>query len=357
MKLAETSKIRAVPIQFIETSSGVILKRGCCEFKVSGEKATAVLHHILRLTAGRGASIEEICNQYALPNRPAVHDLIDQLVAKRILVPAEEAQPLNGPETSLDIFYWHFGESTQKITTRLNRTHIAVLGVNTITRRLAASLSASGITNADVIDFPLLRNLRFYDENGLLDVSQWELGLPLEYEAWLDKFDGQSPNCIVAATDFGAHEVLREWNNFCVKKNLHYLPVVLQNLIGFVGPLVVPGETPCFECLRARQNSHFSDVETERAAEQRSFESQPFIGAHPTMASILGDLAAFELIRFYSDVLPRQNMGRLIEVNLLATYMKARKVLKVPRCSVCSVLNKTASIELVNHTPLTTRQS
>ena len=53
------------------------------------------------------------------------------------------------------------------------------------------------------------------------------------------------------------------------------------------------------------------------------------------MGSILGDLAAMELTKFFSGVMPVK-AGYLIEVNLLEPLMKTRRVLRVPRCLACA---------------------
>jgi molybdopterin-synthase adenylyltransferase len=346
MRLTETTRLKSLSVQFIQIPAGVILKRGCTELRISGEGIAQVVQQILHRASTCNATLQEIRDQFAHPKRQAVYDLIDQLVAKRILVAADDG-PLSaeGPESSLEIFYWHFGEPASQVTAHLNNHHVAILGVNCISRQLALSLSACGMVNVEIIDFPLLRNLRLFDESGHLNLNQWIGNLPLDYEAWTEKIDQNPPTCLVATSDFGAHEAIRELNSLCVERNYHFLPVVLQNLVGFLGPFVVPGETACFECLRARQNSNFNDPEIERATEATSFQGQSFIGYHPSMASILGDIAAFEVTRFYGGVLPKRNVGCLLEINLLAMYMTSRKVLKVPRCLVCSPLNRTAPIE------------
>lgn len=346
MKIAETALLHVLPVQFIQTSTGVVLKRGCTELRITGEGVAGIVQRILQAVSTRKMTVQEIRDQFSSPKRQAVTELIDQLIAKRILTTADHNESLpQGPESSLEIFYWHFGRSASEVTDTLNNYHLAILGVNFISRQMAGSFLASGVSNIDIVDVPLLRNLRLFDENGLLRFDQWNGKLPLDYEGWVEKLDRYSQMCIIATTDFGTHDTLRELNAFCNKRKYHFLPVVLQNLVGFVGPLVVPGETACFECVRARQNSHFNDPETERTTEVESFQGQPFIGFHPSMASILGDIAAFEITRFYSGVLPRKNVGCLLEINLLATSMTSRKVLKVPRCLVCSPLNKTACTE------------
>jgi len=44
-------------------------------------------------------------------------------------------------------------------------------------------------------------------------------------------------------------------------------------------------------------------------------------------------------------------------VNLMRPMIKVRRVLKLPRCAVCSPLHKTASIEIVNQFSAQTNES
>jgi molybdopterin-synthase adenylyltransferase len=341
-----SQKLRALPVQLLEITGSVILKRGCTEFRVSGEEASEVLKRVLTITSAGNATCQEICEQFGLPKRQAVQVLLEQLVARHILVFSDDADfGTNDAESGLDIFYWHFNTSARKVTEELNTRHIVILGVNCISRQLVTSLVASDMVNVQVVDIPLLRNLRLFDEHERLEISKWTGPLPIAYQAWVDKAHQSTRDCLIATSDYGNHEVLREWNKFCVERHIHFLPVVLQDVIGYVGPFVVPGETACFECLRARQNAHFDDPEKERATEEVAYEAQSVIGFHPSMASILGDIAAFELTKFYSGVLPRWNVGSLIEVNLLATHLTVRKVLKVPRCLICSPLKAQSPVE------------
>lgn len=346
MSLAPWVKLKALPVQFLQSPAGVILKRGCTELRISGEGATDAVQRVLRMTIERQATLEQICEQFALPNREQVGSLIHELVKKRILVSVDDHIGGEGPETNLEIFYWHFGEPAFKVAERINACKFFILGVNFVSRQLATSLFSSGVTAVQIVDQPLLRNIRLFDEAGQLDVSQWTIPKPLDFRAWLTDFDNKSPSCIVATSDFGAHDIFREWNRFCVEQNCHFFPVILQNLAGYIGPLVIPRETSCFECLRARQNSHLTDTSGQQVIEENAFEGQLFIGFHPSMASVVGDIAGFELTRFYGGVLPAQKVGTLIEVSLVTRYMATHNVLRVPRCPTCSALNKQAPVEM-----------
>ncbi len=348
MILSEQQKLRALPVQLVEFRDGVILKRGSTEFRVKGEGSIAAIQQVLWMTTTTQSTSQEICEKFSHPQRPIVQNLIDQLRTRNILVPSDDVR---GQATILeshqDIFYWNFSESHQTVSKKIDDQEIVILGVNFISRQLVASFLDSGVTKIKVVDFPLLRNLRLFDEQGELNYKHWEniTVKPQDYHQWIKGHSRQKHSCIVATSDFGNHETLRYWNQFCIEYNYHYLPVVLQNIVGYIGPFIVPQETACFECLRARQNSNFIDPEIERATEEKAFEGQAVVGFHPSMASILGNIAAFELIKFYSGSLPGKNVGALIEINLLATFMAVRKILKNPRCQVCSPLLTRAPLE------------
>jgi thiazole/oxazole-forming peptide maturase SagC family component len=135
------------------------------------------------------------------------------------------------------------------------------------------------------------------------------------------------------------------WNRYCVENEIAFLPVVLRRLIGEIGPFVVPRETACYECLTARQNSHLREHRALRAVEAQSPYGQAISGFFPSMGSILGDMAALELVKFYSGGMPYR-VGHFIEVNLLATVLDSHKVLRVPRCRTCAATMTTSSFGL-----------
>jgi bacteriocin biosynthesis cyclodehydratase domain-containing protein len=334
-------KLVAPPLQLIGQDDGIILVRGCVELRISGARAAETVQIVLDATRSGGATRQEIGERFAEPDRAGVAELVEELVRRRLLAPAgSPAAPTVASEGALDVFYWHFGESTERVLESLNARRVAVMGVNTISRQLATSLGAAGVRNVEVVDFHALRNLRLFDDSGGLKPEEWPAWIvpPLNYDDWADGLDPEELGCLVATSDFGAGHLLRDFNEFCVARDRHFLPVVLDRMIGFVGPLVIPGETACYECLRGRENAGMDDPETRRAVEFAAAQRQAVNGFHPSLTAILGEVAALELVKFYSGVMPR-SVGRLVEVNLLAVEMRARKVLKLPRCSVCSPVN------------------
>ena len=352
-KASSSDILRALRVQLVDAGDGVIVKRGRVETKIVGEEAVAIVQTLLIAAGGEGATVSDICNQFPAPERSIVETLIGELKSRRILVPVDASGPRPPTaEDGLDVFYWHFGESAAAVRERLASCGLAIVGVNHVSRRLASALAEAGTNNIEIVDYPLLCNLRMFDARGDILVEEWPAPLapPLSYDRWAAEVEVEKLGCLIATSDFGGLQLMRRWNEFCVKHRIHFFPIVLQDLIGFVGPLVVPGETACFECLRARQNSHLTDPRTHRLTESVAFEGQAIAGFHPSMASILGDIAAMELARFYGGWSAPRSIGTLIEVNLLATEVRPRKVLKIPRCRVCSSVNKRSSTTLDKNT-------
>lgn len=340
----DTKKLRAVPLQLIEVENGIILRRGCVQVKFSGPSVTEAVRLVLDTVTGNEATPEEIRSMFPTALHSAVDQMITRLVANRLLMPVDgNGFAVDSGDTSLDVFYWHFGETTTQVTQRLNNSRIVILGVNSISRRLTSSLVAGGLENFEIIDVPHLRNRRLFDNAQRLIDDEWQVQLkrPIAYQQW--QIETAQVDCVVATSDFGDIEQIRQWNRICVEMKWPILPVVLADLIGYVGPLVIPGETACYECLYARQNSNLNDYEARRIAQCTASEAQSVIGFHPSMASVLADLATLELTKFYSGVLPNWKVGNLIEVKLLVPELKCRKILKIPRCSICSPLLSRAS--------------
>jgi bacteriocin biosynthesis cyclodehydratase domain-containing protein len=336
--------LHAFPSLVVEENDGVRLRRGCVELRIRGEGAARIVRGILDATLDRNASLEEILHRFPLADHPAVVDLIDELMKRLILIQSDDSvfEEQEGP---LEIFYWHFGEGKESINARIDSLQLSILGVNSISRQLVATLLESGISNIQVIDQPQLRNLRLFDQDGQFMTSDWKLDpQPIPEELW----DTESLGCLIATSDIGSGQEMKQWNSFCLKHNIQFLPVVLQDMIGYVGPLVVPGETACFECMTSRWNSNLDGEESRWDFFRADLEN--IVGYHPAMASMLGSIAAFELTKFYGVRLPLSAVGRLIEVNLLTMEMQSRKVLRVPRCPACSSLHLHAPMSLSKNT-------
>src|ERR1700712_2291811 len=337
----QAPKLKALPVQLIELGEDVVLKRGRIELKVSGPGAATAVQRLLVLLGGEGRTQQELLEHFAAPDRTAIEALVQHLQSKRILVGDGQAPTAGEPETNLDVFYWHFGTTTDKVRGSLAGKRFLIVGVNPISRQLATTLQREAPGCVDLADVPGLRDVNLFDEDGRLLESQWSSATrPTLHVANSSQIDPDRYDCLIGTSDRGGSAALREWNEICVLHGRNFLPVTLQDLVGYIGPLVVPHETACLERVRLRQDSHLSDPIARRTAEAESGNSRGIHGFHPVMATVLAEMAVFELIRFYGIGWPWWRVGSLIEVNLLASSCMAHKVLRLPRCPVCTTLHE-----------------
>jgi thiazole/oxazole-forming peptide maturase SagC family component len=343
---SEIKSFVSLPVQIIDLENGVVVVRGCTEFKVIGNYASEAIRSIWAI-ASEGASKEDILSYFSAPDHETIINLIDKLIEKHILVSyAEKNLSSNTIESNMEIFYWHFGEQEKTATARLNEKVFVILGVNAISRQLAVSLKSAGLSKFSVIDYKASRNQRMFLDDKL-KTEEWPdtLAQPEDYSSWTQSQPANDIDCIIATSDFASTPIMRDWNRFCVENKVDFLPVMLRKMVGNVGPFVIANETACYECLMARENTHFDDPVLQRKSELASFYGQAVSGFYPSMASILGDISALELTKFYSGVM-RYKVGSLIEVSLLEPALRSRKVLRAPRCPVCSGAKKHASYSL-----------
>lgn len=335
----------ALPVQIQKADDGVYVVRGPTVFKVGGQGAAEVLEALFSAIGPEGATPSSIAALFAAPHRPAILTLIDQLRARRILVPASPSSPdptlEPEAESEQDIFYWSFGTTVKEVHNRLSEVRVAVLGVNAISERLFPALQAAGFSDTTLVDVPLLRNVRQFSggtppawASAAVSEDEWNSGTVLDTGVTL-----------VATSDYGGVEQMRAWNRRAVSAGSTFLPVLLDRFTAFVGPLVVPGGTPCYACLLARENSNLDNPAASRATEAGAFHGQFVNGFLPSMASIAADVGVVELLRFHCRALPYK-VGALIEIKMLMASMTARPLLKVPHCPVCSPLRLHPAVNL-----------
>src|ERR1700747_2390311 len=119
-----TQKLRALPVQAIPDSSGILLTRGCTETIIAGDLAEPILQVVLSLLNLSPLTRDEILEHFDLELRTEASTLIDNLCYRCFVSPADDE---NGDhrETSLDVFYWQLGGKALSVRKRIEEARIA----------------------------------------------------------------------------------------------------------------------------------------------------------------------------------------------------------------------------------------
>jgi bacteriocin biosynthesis cyclodehydratase domain-containing protein len=344
----EDARYSLLGVQVIPHGGGVVLRRGATRVFLEGEGVGELVDLILaRAAEGQGIKPADLWASLSGARRGAFSDLIRTLTERRFLVAFDETVTganEDGSNRKEEIFFWNHGTNFAAVTGALASVDLVVFGVNHVGLALLGNLRGCGFRGVTLVDHPTLRNLDFYDPTGelRLEIASALPVTPKLFENFGGK-SGASPSCYVVCSDFGGLALMRDWNRHCVENGILFYPVVLQETVSYLGPLVVPEEGPCFECMWSRRASNLADPARELAIQMQAFHGQRVVGYLQAMARVAADLAAIDLLKYFSAALPGGIAGRLIEADLMAPSIKARNVLKVPRCPVCSRLRQSSA--------------
>jgi molybdopterin-synthase adenylyltransferase len=338
----EGSRLRAYPVRIVDHGADTVVKRGVVEIKILGTGSATIVRRLFDLLSREGLHRDELIARFPEMLRPDLSALLDELIARRFVHGSHEAQaPDAAIESGRGVFYWHFGTCESQIRDALTKRKIAIVGLNVISTQIAARLDTEAGLTLTLVDEPFLRGnpKSTADQASAIGfaVHPATSSKQIVSESEISELD-ENYDCVIATCESDGQHSLRRWNKYCIHRKIPFLPIFVVDLIGYVGPFVIPGQTACFECLRFRQDSNMSDPALARLFESAASDSGR-LACHPSITTILSEIAAIELIRFFGIGWPWWRVGTLIEMNVITMSTKTRKVLKLPRCPICGSIN------------------
>lgn len=104
---------------------------------------------------------------------------------------------------------------------------------------------------------------------------------------------------------------------------------------GIVGPLIVPGESSCYECFRRRREANLPEADEygafEEAADRRQESPGPDVRAFERVVAGLGTVDALNYLTYGFGF----TAGRIVHYDFATFSMEVNDVLPMPRCPVC----------------------
>ncbi len=343
------NKFIILPCQIIEKKDCIIIQRGTERLMIQNTNVLVIIRVIQKALLERPKTIVALLSLFAEPIKPIVQNFIQTLIRKRFIIDEsndiKDLKPNLSQETPQDVFYWHFNQFQSSIAKILNTKTWAFIGVNLLNKYIIKALQRDQLKNFVVIDDTCLRNIKFFNDQHQITDDFWlQPSIKIMNEANFLKNNLADIGFIVAASEFGSFFLLEKWNEFAVNNNIPFYSLILQDMIGYAGPLVIPKECACFACLKARQNSTVTNFEEKRLTEPYAFEGQTTVAYHLSMVKVLAEIGVFELIKFKANIF--WEIGTFSEINLLNNSMWRRKLLKAPRCLVCSEFNKNPAVNI-----------
>jgi oxazoline/thiazoline synthase len=169
--------------------------------------------------------------------------------------------------------------------------------------------------------------------NGLAGLEGAFAGLGIRIVA-----EGDVADLTVVLADDTLHPGLMEWNRSCHEARLPWLLAKPSGLVVTCGPLVVPGQSACWECLAQRLRAN---RETETYLQEKlglpAPPPVPDVGTAATRMMAAGWIAT-EVARHLAAEEGTEEPSQLLALDLVARTLVSHPVTRRPQCAVCGDL-------------------
>jgi bacteriocin biosynthesis cyclodehydratase domain-containing protein len=313
----------------------VVVKRGVHEILISGPEAGEVVSMVIdRLS--ESADFDAILESLPYSVRSAADRILRTMRTRNLLV--ETARTVaTSPRTyaiepSHEAFFAALDADPEAIQARLLSATLVVYGLNRTSLALVRTIIPLGIGAVQAVSHPVLDNYSVADEWSA-DFLESAYGKRLTTTT-SPAGPVDSADLVVATSDWGRAQALLDINRSTVATATPFLPVWLDGDDGFLGPLVITGETACLRCVVDSRRLSRGPGPTLIAA--RLNVARVFETTMGPVADICGCIAAMEALKFLTDCAPSAVVGQSVEANQAAMTFTARRVLKFARCPDCS---------------------
>ncbi len=145
---------------------------------------------------------------------------------------------------------------------------------------------------------------------------------------------------VVAAPGVGEAGALFRLNRRALRRGTTWLPAhPYDGRIAAVGPLIVPGETPCFHCFLLRRAAAVDYGQELLALERRL----PAARSSAALDRLTAELTVLQAVRWLGVRDPSIPGVLLVAERSPAPRITRHEVLRVPRCPVCSGVAEVAA--------------
>lgn len=274
------------------SSDEAVVKKGFAEVRCRFPGVADVLERVAELADG--CISEEILVESFPPSiKSEVQLLVRGLRARGFFEKAED---------HADSFWLSVGVLAPNAAVRLSEASAFVIGTGPIADSTASALVASGVGNVNTgSDVPTTGNC----------------------DLWC------------AAVEEPADPSLLDVAARALSAGVVFLPTWIDDLCIRVGPMTHPYDTACLRCYLLRADSNDPEMEVHRLLRQQDNLDSCGAGLLPPMASMAGQIAGMEAVKYLSG-LPVTTAGHIIEMSLVPFRCDVRRVLRIPRCPMCS---------------------
>lgn len=131
-----------------------------------------------------------------------------------------------------------------------------------------------------------------------------------------------------------APALLTAINQAALAADLPWIMAQTDGDTGYVGPTIIPHQTPCYQCVELRRTANRPDLSPAAATDGQGLV-RGFAPVTPPLLASVGALAALDAMRMLTRIAVPQTAGRILRLDLLSTEITYHRVLRFPHCPAC----------------------
>ncbi len=163
---------------------------------------------------------------------------------------------------------------------------------------------------------------------------------------------GTDGDLTVVVVDDYLQDGLAQWNAEALRTKRPWMLVKLVGHTVWLGPIFVPGETACWQCLADRLNNNRM---VESFIQRKKGHTNPLKTARAALSSTIqigANLAATEIFKWISHGKNKELTGQLVTLNTLSMAIEKHPLTRRPQCTACGtpdMLRQPRQISLNGH--------
>lgn len=370
------TKLRLTPAATISPNSqGIILQSDLGAFQLHGKDISDFIETVIPLLNGEYDE-ESICQTLEQYENDSIRTVLELLNSKGLLEQIKSTGDASPPWSVHQRFFSAWNTSGSSAVEKLANARVLVLGTEPWAANAVQQLAMAGVGHIHLVDnanlcsddrvsFPLFSIADLHKSRAeMLALRVGELApwcqlthkkLTVDSKGSLNITENEWQLVIVS---FASEAIYwqKAASNYIQKYNCKALYGCLDGLDSLLGPVVIPGETACWNCLRLRR---LGTSENPQLAHQLESDiNAPQQRARTLlapMASLLGQKIALESIKLLTDYAPTLLKDKVEISNLVTGESDQHGVIPMPWCEVCGgadTLIKNNLKTTVNQTPM-----
>jgi hypothetical protein len=315
--------LQVIPV----SDEAVVVKRGLTELLISGAGAVDLVRMVVA-SLNDHRSETEVLDRVPGQHKPNAEQLLAALRHRGLVGgDAEVEPPTDGGSTApLWVLFEQLSADPLPAHASLTAARVLVRGLNAVSAASTRGLLDLGVGAVDALRDPLLDAGEPDDWASAVEpeLGSGALGRVATAGAGTEQA-WPPPDLELACGPLGLSDGLLQANAAAVVAGRPFLAAWVEGSAARVGPLVVPHESACLQC--ASRQPNIEDIWYGEDADPTE-----------AVAAITGHLAAMEALKFLTGYPPSDAIGRSLRFDTGSWHSSARRILKLPRCSVCSDL-------------------